>query len=137
VVTCCCGAATAIAVARLDTGTRITAKSALRDALRRLRPLVKITILLVLLVVLLGSFLVTLPITLLAFVGGIGAISGPFVGIALLLATDASFTFVNAVAFAVYAVTLPYVALVLTYMCGDLRHRTDAAAAESAASHFC
>jgi hypothetical protein len=59
------------------------------------------------------------------FVAGVGALTGPLVGVALLFVTTASFNLVNAVASLVYAITIPYVALALTYLYGDLRARAE------------
>jgi hypothetical protein len=64
---------------------------------------------------------------LVALVAGLGALTGPVVGVGLLFVTTASFTFVNAVASVVYAITIPYVALALAYLYGDLRARSAAA----------
>jgi hypothetical protein len=78
-----------------------------KAALRRSRELVS------------GRFLPTAWVV--ALVTGIGALSGPAVGMALLLASPTSFAFVNAAAALAYAVTLPFVALALTYCYADLR----------------
>ena len=59
-----------------------------------------------------------------AVVAGIGALTGPLVGVGLLFVSSASFSLVNAVASLVYAVTIPYVALALTYLYADLRARS-------------
>ncbi|TDD64284.1 hypothetical protein E1262_28720 [Jiangella aurantiaca] len=56
-----------------------------------------------------------------ALVVGLGAITGPLVGIILLLVSDGSFDVINLITALVYVVTIPYVALVLGYLYYDLR----------------
>ncbi|MDH4104093.1 MAG: glycerophosphoryl diester phosphodiesterase membrane domain-containing protein [Thermoleophilia bacterium] len=53
----------------------------------------------------------------------VGAAAGPVVGILLLLGTTRSFFLINAISSLVYAVTIPFVALALTYLYYDLRER--------------
>jgi hypothetical protein len=52
---------------------------------------------------------------LLTVVVGVGAITGPLVGVALLFVSDASFVMINLVAGLVYAAAIPFVALVVVY----------------------
>jgi hypothetical protein len=53
-----------------------------------------------------------------------GAVSGPLVGIVLLLVSDGlSFALINIIAGLVYAVVIPFVALVISYLFFDLRMR--------------
>jgi hypothetical protein len=53
----------------------------------------------------------------------IGLAAGPIIGILLLLETTRSFFLINAISSLVYAVTIPFVALALTYLYYDLRQR--------------
>jgi hypothetical protein len=53
----------------------------------------------------------------------VGTAAGPVIGILLLLGTTRSFFLVHAVSSLVYAVTIPFVALALTYLYYDLRQR--------------
>jgi hypothetical protein len=61
--------------------------------------------------------------SLLVFVTLVPLLLGPFVGIGLLFATNASFDLINLVASVVYAVLLPGVAIATTYLYCDLRVR--------------
>ena len=56
-------------------------------------------------------------------VTAVGAAAGPVIGVLLLLGTERSFFLVNAVSSLVYAVTIPFVALAVTYLYYDLRQR--------------
>lgn len=58
-----------------------------------------------------------------ALVVGLGAITGPFVGVVLLLVSDGSFNVINLITALVYVVTIPFVALVLGYLYVDLSLR--------------
>ncbi|WP_116951116.1 Vps62-related protein [Jiangella endophytica] len=58
-----------------------------------------------------------------ALVVGLGAITGPLVGIVLLLVSDGSFNVINVITALVYVVTIPFVALVLGYLYVDLSLR--------------
>lgn len=58
-----------------------------------------------------------------ALVVGLGAITGPLVGVILLLVSDASFNVINLITALVYVVTIPFVALVLGYLYLDLSLR--------------
>jgi hypothetical protein len=58
--------------------------------------------------------------SLLLFVAGVALLLGPVVGTLLLLASSASFDFINLVSSVVYAVVLPYVAIATTYLYFDL-----------------
>jgi hypothetical protein len=58
--------------------------------------------------------------SLLLFVTVIALLLGPLVGTLLLFVTSASFDFINLIASVVYAVVLPYVAIVTTYLYFDL-----------------
>lgn len=58
-----------------------------------------------------------------ALVVGLGAITGPLVGVILLLVSDGSFNVINLVTALVYVVTIPFVALVLGYLYLDLSLR--------------
>lgn len=58
-----------------------------------------------------------------ALVVGLGAITGPLVGVVLLLVSDGSFDVINLITALVYVVTIPFVALVLGYLYVDLRLR--------------
>ncbi len=63
----------------------------------------------------------------------VGGMAGPLVGILLLLATTKSFLFVNAVSAIVYAVTIPFVAIVLVTLYYDARARAHGVAAPAGA----
>jgi hypothetical protein len=58
--------------------------------------------------------------SLMLLVAGVGLLLGPVVGTLLLLLTSASFDFVNLVSGLIYVVTLPFVAVVTTYLYFDL-----------------
>ncbi|WP_141711692.1 Vps62-related protein [Jiangella alba] len=58
-----------------------------------------------------------------ALVVGLGAITGPFVGVVLLLVSEGSFNVINLITALVYVVTIPFVALVLGYLYVDLSLR--------------
>ncbi|MBB5791409.1 Vps62-related protein [Jiangella mangrovi] len=58
-----------------------------------------------------------------ALVVGLGAITGPLIGVILLLVSDGSFNVINLITALVYVVTIPFVALVLGYLYLDLRIR--------------
>ncbi|MFL6017259.1 MAG: hypothetical protein ACJ74V_06950 [Gaiellaceae bacterium] len=58
---------------------------------------------------------------------GFVLVLGPFIGALLILGTSAPFWFVNVVAGAIYAVTMPFVALTTAYVYFDARVRTDLA----------
>ena len=58
---------------------------------------------------------------------GTGLLLGPLTGVALLLASNASPTMVNLVSAVIYTVAIPYVALGLTYLFGDLQARQQVA----------
>jgi hypothetical protein len=61
---------------------------------------------------------------LLTIVVGFGAVSGPLVGVVLLLVFGGlSFALVNIIAGLVYAVAIPFVALVMSYLFFDLKMR--------------
>lgn len=60
---------------------------------------------------------------LLTVVVGVGAVTGPLVGVALLFVSDASFVMINLVAGLVYAGTIPFVALVVVYVYFNLATR--------------
>ncbi|RIQ24453.1 Vps62-related protein [Jiangella rhizosphaerae] len=79
------------------------------DAFRRSRDVVR------------GHWWRTTAVT--ALVVGLGATTGPLVGIILLLVSDGSFTVINLITALVYVVTIPFVALVLGYLYLDLRVR--------------
>jgi hypothetical protein len=66
-------------------------------------------------------------------VAGIGLLLGPVVGTLLLLLTSASFDFVNLLSALIYVFTLPYVAVVTTYLYFDLLVRERLAPACTAA----
>jgi hypothetical protein len=57
--------------------------------------------------------------------GGLVLVLGPLVGALLILATSAPFWIVNVVAGAIYAVTMPFVALATAYVYFDARVRTE------------
>ncbi len=67
--------------------------------------------------------------SLAAVVTGTGLLLGPFVGVLMLFVTSASFNVVNLVAALVYVFTLPFAAIVSTYLYFDLlvaeRHRVE------------
>ncbi len=63
---------------------------------------------------------------------GLALLSGPAVGVLVLLFTGAAFDFVNLIAAAVYVVALPFAAAVVTYLYFDLRVRYEEAPAEDA-----
>jgi hypothetical protein len=67
------------------------------------------------------------------FVTVIALLLGPLVGTLLLFITSASFDFVNIVSSVIYAIVLPYAAIVTTYLYFDLRvaDRVRAATEES------
>jgi hypothetical protein len=58
--------------------------------------------------------------SLVLVVAGLGLLLGPVVGTLLLLLTSASFDFVNLLSGAIYVITLPFVAVVTTYLYFDL-----------------
>ncbi|SDT14497.1 hypothetical protein [Jiangella sp. DSM 45060] len=61
---------------------------------------------------------------LLVLVAGLGAVTGPLVGIVILLVSGGtSFWLINLIAGLVYAITIPYVALVISYQYADLTAR--------------
>ncbi|TDD99113.1 hypothetical protein [Jiangella asiatica] len=60
-----------------------------------------------------------------ALVVGLGAITGPLVGVILLLVSDGSFDLINLITAVVYVATIPYVALVLGYLYLDLSIRAE------------
>ncbi len=59
-----------------------------------------------------------------ALVVGLGVMVGPLAGVTILFLTQTSFVLVNLVSGVVYAVTIPYVGLVLSYLYADLRERS-------------
>ena len=59
--------------------------------------------------------------------GALALVAGPLVGVALILLTDAPLWLVNVVAGAVYAVTLPFVAVTTAYVYFDTRIRDELA----------
>jgi hypothetical protein len=59
------------------------------------------------------------------------ALSGPLLGVGLLLLTDDSLTFINVAGALVYMVTVPYAAIALTLYYFDLEARRDAIPSES------
>ena len=63
--------------------------------------------------------------------GGLVLVLGPFVGALLILATSAPFWLVNVVAGAIYAVTMPFVALTTAYVYFDCRVRDELRAEET------
>jgi hypothetical protein len=70
-----------------------------------------------------------LKVSSLIVVGGALAIlSGPLLGVLLILVTDTPFWLVNVVAGVVYAVTMPFVALITAYVYFDARVRGELAA---------
>ena len=69
-----------------------------------------------------------LKVGILAFVGSaLVLVAGPLLGALLIVATDAPFPLLNVVAGVVYAVTMPYVGLVTTYLYFDARTREELA----------
>jgi len=64
-------------------------------------------------------------------VAGTGLLLGPVVGTLLLLLTSASFDFVNLLSGLIYVFTLPFVAVVTTYVYYDLLVRERLAPAEA------
>ena len=58
--------------------------------------------------------------SIVVFVSGLGLLLGPVVGTLLLLLTSASFNFVNVASGLIYAVTMPLVAIITTYLYFDL-----------------
>jgi hypothetical protein len=69
--------------------------------------------------------------SLVLVVAGIGLLLGPVVGTLLLLLTSASFDFVNLLSGLIYVFTLPFVAVVTTYVYFDLLVRERLAPAEA------
>ncbi len=63
--------------------------------------------------------------TITLLVVGAGLLAGPLLGVALLLATDASFDVVNLVSSLVNVVVIPFVAIATTYLYHDLRVREE------------
>lgn len=61
-----------------------------------------------------------------ALVVALGAVTGPLVGVVLLLVSEGSFNVINLVTALVYVVTIPFVALVLGYLYLDLSLRAGA-----------
>jgi Vacuolar protein sorting-associated protein 62 len=72
--------------------------------------------------------------SLILLVAGTGLLLGPVVGTLLLLLTSASFDFVNLLSALIYVFTLPYVAVVTTYLYFDLVVREQVAPGREAAS---
>jgi hypothetical protein len=60
--------------------------------------------------------------------GALALAAGPLVGVALILLTDAPLWLVNVIAGAVYAVTLPFVAVTTAYVYFDARIQDELAA---------
>jgi hypothetical protein len=58
----------------------------------------------------------------------LAALSGPVLGVALLLLTNDSLTFINIAGALIYTVTVPYAAIALTLYYFDLDARRSAAA---------
>jgi predicted membrane metal-binding protein len=65
--------------------------------------------------------------TLIVAGGALVLVSGPLIGVLLILATSAPFWLVNVIAGFVYAVTMPFVALTTAYVYFDARVRTELA----------
>jgi hypothetical protein len=84
-----------------------------RDALRRSAELVD------------GYWWRTFGIT--AFVDIVTALSGPLIGVVLLLVSDSSLNFINVVGSLIYTITVPYAATVLTLYYFDLDARKSGA----------
>jgi hypothetical protein len=63
--------------------------------------------------------------TLIVAGGALVLVLGPLIGALLILATDAPFWLINVLAGAVYAVTMPFVALTTAYLYFDTRVRTE------------
>ncbi|HEX4672233.1 MAG TPA: hypothetical protein VH279_08180, partial [Solirubrobacteraceae bacterium] len=61
-----------------------------------------------------------------AVVDALAVLSGPLLGVGLLLLTDHSLTFINLAASLVYTFTVPYAAIQLTLYCFDLEARAAA-----------
>jgi len=61
--------------------------------------------------------------------GALVVVAGPVIGVLLILATDAPFWLVNVIAGLVYAVAMPFVALVTAYVYFDARTRSELDAA--------
>jgi predicted membrane metal-binding protein len=71
--------------------------------------------------------------TLIVAGGALVLVSGPLIGVLLILATDAPFWLVNLIAGIVYAVTMPFVALTTVYVYFDARVRSELADEQEAA----
>lgn len=69
-------------------------------------------------------------------VTGAALLLGPLIGTLILIVSSASFDFINLISAAVYVAALPFPAIVMTYLTGDLRERraAEAAAATPAAA---
>jgi hypothetical protein len=65
--------------------------------------------------------------SLITLVGAVAFVLGPVIGVVLIVGTDAPFWLVNVVAGAVYAVTMPFVALTTAYAYFDARVRAELA----------
>jgi hypothetical protein len=65
---------------------------------------------------------------------GLALLTGPAIGVLVLLFTGAAFDFVNLIAAAVYVVALPFAATVVTYLYFDLRVRHEEAPVEDRAA---
>lgn len=110
----CVLAAVGHSVDVLGRGQTPSPLDAYRAVLHRLRPLTGVSVRIVAVVAL-----------LLVLVVGLGAVTGPLAGIAILLISGGTtFWLINLIAGVVYAVTIPYVALVMSYQYADLAART-------------
>ena len=69
--------------------------------------------------------------TIVLGLAGLALLTGPALGVLVLLFTGAAFDFVNLIAAAVYVVALPFAAAVVTYLYFDLRVRHEEAPAEA------
>jgi hypothetical protein len=65
---------------------------------------------------------------------GLALLTGPCLGVLVLLFTGAAFDFVNLLAAVVYVAAMPFAAVVVTYLYHDLRLRAEEAAAEERAA---
>jgi hypothetical protein len=167
-------AATARAIVEIDANRPVSALSAYRSVLRRVRPLAIALAIAVAVGLLLDLSIVLIPVSVFVIVRwsllgvvvgvegdpepgvlrrsaaltrkhwwrtasvalgvtGLALLTGPALGVLVLLFTGAAFDFVNLIAALVYVAALPFAAVVVTYLYFDLRVREETATAQEPA----